>query len=127
MTEKSRRLFAELARQVNQLPHMMIGVSSAAQKNREALRSFGFTHRAIWVLPILRGLFFDGLDHHRDRPIKRRQHLAFRLQLRFVEFTITIPHVALLSHPCPDVVTQVASHVQQQVTNTISMCEWPLP
>src|SRR6266699_6356175 len=98
MTEKSRCLFAELPRQVNQLPYMMIGVSSAAQKNREALRSFGFTHRAIWSLPVFDGLFFNCRDHHCDRSIKGRQHVGFRLKLGFVEFTIAIPHVVILSH-----------------------------
>src|SRR5260370_40928279 len=101
MTEKSPGLFAELARQINQLPHMMISMSSAAQKNREALRSFRFTYRAIWFLPVFRGLFFDRLDHHRDRSIKPRQHVGFRLTLRFAEFTIAIPHVAVLSHARP--------------------------
>src|ERR1700740_2108191 len=83
-------LLAQLARQINQLPNMMIGVSRAAQKNGKTLRSFRFAHCGVWLHPVLRGLVFNRRDDHRNRTIKRSQHFRLGFRFRLVSIAIAV-------------------------------------
>ena len=96
-------------------------------KVKHALRGLGFTHRGIGFLPVFCGLFFDRLDHQRDRPIESRQDFGFWPGLGFGELAVAVPYVVRVRNSRADVVIQIAGHVEKEMADRIAVHERLLP
>ena len=88
------RFFCEFFTQKNKLPHVMIGVSRASEKNHEAFRSFRFAFGRIRLQPIRWFLLSDCRHDHRDGLVESVQHCIFFRFFRFRELAVAVANVA---------------------------------
>ena len=61
------------------------------------------------------------LSHHRDGFVELTQYLRFRWMPRFRKLQIAIPYITRTSYARSDVISQVTSQVQHQMTNAVAI------
>jgi len=77
--------------------------------------------------PLLRRLRANGSDDHGDGVVEVFESFVFRRRIRVVELPRAVADVASLRDLRADVVIQVSREVQDQVAETVSEGERPLP
>ncbi len=115
-----------LVAEIDHLADVVLHMGGALDDHVEAVERVG-ANAGIVGGPVLRRLRGDGSDDHGDGVGEAFERFVCRRRIRVGEFTRAVADVASLRNLCADVVIQVAREVEDQVAETVSEGEGPLP
>src|SRR5262245_30851549 len=102
-------------------------VGRAPQKDIEAVSGVLLAHRGIGLCPVCRLLSLQRFHHSCYSVIEFLENFFLRHLTRLGKFSIPVPNIARFPNFRSDVVVQVPSQVEYQMTKAISEGERLLP
>src|SRR5882672_12791151 len=99
----------------------MVGMSSRAKKNIEALFRFRLAFGGIFFEPVFRFLFANRFYDHRNRSVERGEDFFLGSRLRVRKFQVAIAHVTRFRYTRAYVVAQIPRQMQNQMSHAVSV------